>query len=275
MQELHNKVGVITGGAGGIGHAMGRTFAAAGMRVVLADVDGEALDSAVAELKGEGATALGVVSDVRSVESMRGLRDQAIAAFGGVHVVCLNAGVAPTGPVLQMGLDTWRWLLDVNLMGVIHGVDAFAPLLVAAGEGHIVCTASAAGLVATPGLGAYCTTKHAVVGLAETLRIELAGTGVGVSVLCPSLVRTRIFESERVQPSEVTSPAHPDQDAVALFRGALDAMGTSPDDVAGAVMAAIRADRLYVLPHPEVADWVRSRAEAVAADATAGSPPRT
>jgi NAD(P)-dependent dehydrogenase (short-subunit alcohol dehydrogenase family) len=266
MQELTGKVAVVTGGASGIGRAMAERFAAAGMRVALADVEAGALATTVAELEDSGATVCGVVCDVRSASSVADVHHAVIDTFGAVHVVCLNAGVAPTGPLLNTSLDTWRWVVDVNLMGVVNGIAVFAPALVAAGEGHIVCTASAAGLVPTVNLGAYCATKHAVVGLAETLRLELSETGVGVSVLCPALVQTRIFESERNRPAEHGGPVHTDPATADLLRAALAAGGIPPAQVAQAVFEAVVNNRLYVLPHPEVVDWVRARADAVAED---------
>ena len=180
-----------------------------------------------------------------------------------MHVVCANAGVAPTGPVLGTAAD-WRWVVEVNLMGVIHTLDAFAPGLVAQKEGHVVCTASVGGLRSAPMLGAYCATKHAVVALAESLYGELAGTGVGVSLLCPGAVATGIFESERNRPTTLGGRgAGPDR----VRRGFQDAIrgGMAPAEVASCVVEAIRSERFYVLPHPEMGGMARVRADDIAA----------
>lgn len=266
MEELSGRVVVITGGASGIGRAMADRFAAAGSKLVLADVDQVGLAGAVAELEVGGATALGVPCDVTDPSSVVDLRDRVIDAFGAVHVVCLNAGVAPTGPLLDTDLATWRWVIDVNLMGVIHGIDAFGPVLVAAGEGHVVCTSSGAGLVATPLLGAYSATKHAVVAVAEVLYQELRGSGVGVTVVCPSLVRTGIFDSERSRTDAHGGPGHDDTELRRSLRVALASMGASAGEVADAVVAAVREERLYVLPHQEIKDIFAERAEAILGD---------
>jgi NAD(P)-dependent dehydrogenase (short-subunit alcohol dehydrogenase family) len=242
--ELDGKVAVITGGAGGIGMALARRFQQAGMRVVLGDLERDALDQAVAELAGE---AHGVVCDVTSPEANEHLRDAAVDRFGAVHVVCLNAGVAPSGLVLDTPLETWRWLLDVNVLGVVHGLRAFGPALVEQGEGHLVLTASGAGLSSAPALGPYSATKHAVVGIAATLRDELASTGVGVSVLCPGVLRTGIFDN-------AAGHHHAPKPFIDRY---LQIMETSPDaaGAAEAVHDAVVTNRLFVLPSPEI-NWV-------------------
>ena len=216
MTQLDGKVAVITGGAGGIGLALAHRFRRAGMRIALADVEADALDAAVADLGGAD-DVFAATCDVTDLADVHRFRDAVLAHFGAAHVVCANAGVAPSGPILGTSIESWRWVMDVNVMGVVHTIDAFGATLVGQADGHFVLTASAAGLSTTPGLGAYSATKHAVVGTAATLHAELAGTGVGVSVLCPGLVRTRIFESERNRPDDAESHHHP---ATAdLFRG--------------------------------------------------------
>ena len=261
MNELDGKVSVITGGAGGIGLALARRFRRAGMRVAIADVEGAALEAGVAALGG-GSDVLGVACDVTALDDVHALRDAVLERFGTAHVVCANAGVAPTGPIVGTSIDTWRWVVDVNLMGVIHTIDAFAPSVVAQGDGHFVLTASAAGLSTTPGLGAYSATKHAVVGTAATLRAELAGTGVGVSVLCPGLVRTRIFDSERNRPGDAES--HADPETATMLKGIITG-GVDPDEIADAVHAAVVDDRLFILPTTDVAGMIRARLDEVAA----------
>jgi NAD(P)-dependent dehydrogenase (short-subunit alcohol dehydrogenase family) len=263
MQELRGKTAIVTGAAAGIGLALAERFAREGMRVVLADVEKGALGVAEARLADQGAEVLARVADVTSSESLQALRDQALARFGAVHVVCANAGVAPTGPVLGTAED-WRWVVEVNLMGVVHTLDAFAPGLVAQKEGHVVCTASVGGLRSAPLLGAYCATKHAVVALTESLYGELAGTGVGVSLLCPGAVATGIFESERNRPTALggrgSGPDRVRRDFQAAIRG-----GMAPAEVASAVVEAIRGERFYVLPHPELGGVARMRADDIAA----------
>lgn len=261
MNQLDGKVSVITGGAGGIGLALARRFQRAGMRIALADVEGGALQAAMDALGG-GDDVLAVRCDVTVLDDVHALRDTVLDRFGAAHVVCANAGVAPTGPIVATSIDTWRWVVDVNLMGVVHTIDAFAPALVAQGDGHLVLTASAAGLSTTPGLGAYSATKHAVVGTAATLRAELAGTGVGVSVLCPGLVRTRIFESERNRPDDASS--HADAETAAMLKGIIGG-GVDPDEIAEAVHAAVLDDRLFILPTTDVAAMIRARLDEVAA----------
>jgi len=262
MQELRGKTAVVTGAAAGIGFALAERFAREGMRVVLADVEAGALSAAEQRLASAGAATLALVADVTSPESMRTLRDQTLERFGGVHVVCANAGVAPTGPVVGTLAD-WRWVVEVNLMGVVHTLDAFVPGLVAQKEGHVVCTASVGGLRSAPLLGAYCATKHAVVALSESLYGELAGTGVGVSLLCPGAVATGIFESERNRPAALGGPG---AGADRVRRGFQDAIrgGMAPPEVAACVVEAIQSERFYVLSHPELGGMARMRADDIA-----------
>ena len=202
MENLQGKVAVITGGASGIGRAVADRAAGEGMRIVLGDVEEGPLKEAVDDLTSSGAEALGVVTDVADGASVRNLRDAALDRFGAVHLVHNNAGIGLGGPIWEVSEADWRWILGVNLWGVIHGVRTFTPLLIEQGEGHIVNTASIAGLIAAPFLGPYNATKQAVVAISETLFKDLQSVGapVGVSVLCPGFVQTRIAESERNRP---------------------------------------------------------------------------
>jgi len=259
MEQLRDKVCVITGGASGIGFAMATRFKAAGMHVAIADIESTALAAATSEL---GPDVLGVTCDVTSPDSMTLLRDAVVDRFGAVHLVCLNAGVATSGPLLETPLSSWRWLLEVNVLGVVNGIHAFGPGLVEQGEGHLVCTASASGLINAAALGAYGATKHAVVGLAGVLRDELAPSGVGVSVVCPGVVRTRIFESERNRPDALAGPTHlDDEQAQVYLEIARDARG--PEIVADAVHDAVLANQLFVLPSPEVDRLIEARIDEV------------
>jgi NAD(P)-dependent dehydrogenase (short-subunit alcohol dehydrogenase family) len=266
MEHLGGKVAVVTGGGSGIGLAMATRFQAAGMQVAIGDVEASALAAATAQL----GDVLAVPCDVTSPESMAAFRDAVVERFGTAHVVCLNAGVATSGPILDTPLESWRWLIDVNVLGIVNGLHAFGPLLVDQREGHVVCTASASGLISAPALGAYGATKHAVVGLAAVLRDELAPSNVGVSAVCPGLVRTRIFESERNRPDDVAGPTHVDEGQAGLYlEVAKQAPG--PEVVADAVHDAVLANQLFVLPSPEVSGMVRDRIAEVEA---ALPPPR-
>ena len=255
MKELKGKVAVVTGAASGIGLAMTKQFVSEGMQVVMADVEEEALAASASHLQDEGADVLGVLCDVSDAASVNDLAEQTLSAYGGVHVVCNNAGVGPAGLMLETTPEEWEWIVGVNVMGVAHGVITFAPLMVEAGEGHIVNTASEAGLVTNTALGMYCATKHAVVGLTESLWREVHPQGVGVSCLCPNLVDTRIFQSERNRPydAELT----PTQNAILTpMREMLSARGIAPSQVAANVLDAIVEDRFWVFTHditPEAA----------------------
>lgn len=270
MQEMDGKVAVVTGAASGIGLSMARAFAAEGMKVVMADIEVGPLDEAAGSL-GPDADVAPTRCDVSSAADVEALRDFALDRFGAVHVVCNNAGVGNGGPAWDQPLAEWEWVLGVNLWGVIHGVHTFAPLLIAQGEGHIVNTASMAGLTSPPMMAAYNVSKHAVVALSETLFSDLqvtGATGVGVSVLCPGWVRTRIHESARNRPG-TAAPSGGDR-AEAPTAEALDingliggfiASGLDPDDVAAMVVNAVRERHFYVLTHPEWMPGVTDRAQ--------------
>jgi NAD(P)-dependent dehydrogenase (short-subunit alcohol dehydrogenase family) len=253
MRELRDKVAVITGGASGMGRAFADRFAAEGMRLVLADIEEPELARAVDELKAAGADAVGVRADVSELGDVEKLRERALAEFGAVHVVCNNAGVAG-GSVIDSPIEVWRWVVGVNLWGVIHGCHVFLPLLLEQDEGHVVNTASIAGLSGAAGLGVYCTTKFGVVGLSESLFHDLAARGshVGVSVLCPGFVQTRIFESHRNMPDAVRAAVEPDAAADEVQRTVVG-FGIPPAEVAERVLAAITEGRFFVLPHERAA----------------------
>jgi NAD(P)-dependent dehydrogenase (short-subunit alcohol dehydrogenase family) len=210
VKELTGKTAVVTGGASGIGRAMADRFATEGMNVVIADVDPDALSAAEAEIRANGASVASKRTDVRSGEDVEALAKFAVDAFGGVNVLCNNAGIGIGGAIWQQTVQDWEWMLGVNLMGVVHGIRAFVPIMIAQeDECHVVNTASAAGLTVRPFLGMYAATKHAVVALSEALYHETKFTGakIGVSVLCPAVVNTRIGESERNRPASLENDA--------------------------------------------------------------------
>jgi NAD(P)-dependent dehydrogenase (short-subunit alcohol dehydrogenase family) len=249
LTDLTGKVAVVTGAASGIGLAMTRRFVDEGMRVVMADVEEPKLVEVASKLESDGADVLAVLTDVTDPDQVQALADQAVRHHGAVHLVCNNAGVAPGGPMLSTTPRDWQWTVGVNVLGVAYGVTTFGPLLVEQGEGHIVNTASEAGLVTTSMLGMYCATKHAVVGLSESLYRELEGTPVGVSVLCPNLVRTSIFQSERNRP--FGAELSPTENAtMAPLRESIDVHGIDPSQVASDVVDAVRTDRFWIFTHP-------------------------
>ncbi len=268
MDNLDGRVAVVTGAASGIGLAFTERFVSEGMRVVMGDIDEAALAREATRLEAAGADVVGVLTDVRDPSSVEALRDQALSSFGSIHVVCNNAGVAPAGPMVETTPADWRWVVDVNVLGVAHGVSAFGPLLVEQGEGHIVNTASEAGLVTNDFIGVYCATKHAVVGLSESLWREVHPQGVGVSCLCPSFVNTRIFESQRNR--DDGADIRPNEAAVlAPLREVIEATGLPPSAAADAVVDAIRADRFWVFTH----EFTPGLAAARHADIEAGRNP--
>jgi len=265
MEQLSGGVAVVTGAASGIGRAVAEAFAQEGMRVVLADIEAAALDCAVTELRGAGHEVLGVVTDVSSAESVERLRDRAIAHFGVVDVLHNNAGVVAAGAVEDIPLETWRWVVDVDLWSVIYGIRAFVPLMKSRGRGHVISTASSAGLQAGPGIGPYNVAKFGVVALAETLRVECEGTGVSASVLCPGAVNTNIVRSERNRPEHVPASAGAIADRFAASSTRLlGEQGMAPAAVAAQVVEAVRADRFWIITHPGWIDVARDRAAAMA-----------
>ena len=256
LEELDGRVAVVTGAASGIGLAMVEAFLAEGMSVVLSDLDPERLDAQVERLSADaGDRVSGVVCDVADPDAVAALADEAWERHGAVHVLCNNAGVGPAGPMLATTPSEWRWTVEVNLLGVAHGVTAFVPRMVEAGDGHVVNVASQAGLMTTAFLGMYAATKHAVVGLSEALYRELEPTTVGVSCLCPELVSTGIFDVARVRPDWGEGDGH-SAETQSELGGLLGDRGIGTDVVADRVVEAVKADRFWVFTHdvtPEVA----------------------
>ncbi|MGH6988759.1 MAG: SDR family NAD(P)-dependent oxidoreductase [Stellaceae bacterium] len=260
MRDLSGKTAFITGGASGIGLAMGRAFAEAGMRVMLADIEATPLEQAVASLKGNLPEVRGVVCDVRDPAAVEKAAAATIDAFGKVHLVCNNAGVGGSGGIDDISLPAWRWVIDINLMGVIHGVKAFLPLIQSHGEGgHFVNTASMAGFLPGTGFGAYTATKFAVVGASEALAAELAPHNIGVSVLCPGWVNTRILDSARNWPKESGPPPTRELGPLAERIAELVKSGMAPDAVAKLVRAAVEENQFYIFTHPHMRPPLEAR----------------
>ena len=255
--ELRDRTAVVTGGASGIGRALILRFARDGANVVIADVDEPGMASVVGEAEGLGVKAIGVRTDVTELSQLQALAARAFDTFGAVHVLCNNAGVAAWGGLESATHRDWQWVLGVNLWGVIHGIEAFVPRMIARGEpAHIVNTASMAGLIASKGLGVYNTSKYAVVGLSETLAKDLRPYRIGVSVLCPLGVQTRIRDSERNRPAVLRNERAESATPVELIGRSL-----APEAVADMVLAAIHANELYVITHEESLEPLRRRFE--------------
>jgi NAD(P)-dependent dehydrogenase (short-subunit alcohol dehydrogenase family) len=262
-------VAVITGAGSGIGRAIANRCGQDGMKVVLADIEQQALDRAEQELKSIGAGVMAVRTDVSSADSVEALAQKALHAFGGVHLLFNNAGVGAGSTVWDCTLADWQWVMGVNLWGVVHGIRAFMPLMLAQDtECHIVNTASVAGLLPYHSSAPYQVTKHAVVALSENLYFSLAqrNAKIKVSVLCPGWVKTRILESERNRPEEYLNPSQqqifrPENEAIMQeMRQAVEA-GMSPDHLAGFVFDAIREEKFYILSHPEFTPAIQTRME--------------
>jgi NAD(P)-dependent dehydrogenase (short-subunit alcohol dehydrogenase family) len=259
MKELKGKVAVVTGAGSGLGRAMALAFAREGMRVALADVD----DKGMQETLSLGVDGFAMQVDVSKAAEVEALAAATGEKLGDAFLVCNNAGVSPLGAVWESTAADWRWILGVNLWGVIHGVRAFAPRLIERNAGHIVNTASVAGLISPPGSGAYNVTKHAVVALSETLHHDLRerGSAVGVSVLCPAYVPTGIVDSERNRPKDLP-PSEKSAETVKkemMMRKAVASGRQSADDVARAVVAAVKEERFYILTHPRIKGAIQAR----------------
>jgi NAD(P)-dependent dehydrogenase (short-subunit alcohol dehydrogenase family) len=268
MKEFQEKVAVVTGAASGIGRALATRCAQEGMKVVLADIEEQALMQASQELHDTGASVLAVLTDVSKAGDVEALAQQAFDTYGAVHLLFNNAGVGGGSMLWESTLADWEWVMGVNLWGVIHGIRTFVPrMLEQHSEGHVINTASMAGLISGPG-GIYNVTKHAVVALSETLyhELALAKATIKVSVLCPGFVKTRIMDAARNRPARlenapVEKKMPPEREAFVQFmRQAIDA-GMPPQQVADIVFNAIREERFYILPDPEWKRAVQTRME--------------
>jgi NAD(P)-dependent dehydrogenase (short-subunit alcohol dehydrogenase family) len=268
MDQLAGRTAVVTGGASGIGRAIVDRFVGEGMNVVVADVDDTAVTAAVTDFGQAGHRVLGVRTDVSRLNDIRALAEATLDAFGKINVVVNNAGVVIGGRVEDLTEDEWRWVLDVDLWGAIHGVRVFLPLIEKAGEGHLVSTASTSGMAAPPFIGPYAVSKAGVVALMETVRRELdaRASSIGASVLIPGPVNTSLVTSRRNRPPR---PQHrsdtPEGRAFAENSHTyLATTGIEPAEVAALVVDAIQRDRFWVLTHPEWADVLRERVESMA-----------
>jgi len=272
MARLSGKVAIVTGAASGIGLALAEALAAEGMRLVIADIEEDSLDTAAAALRAGGAEVVTVRADVSRYVEVESIGAAAMEAFGAVHLAVNNAGVAMGGATWELSIEDWEWVLGVDLWGVIYGVKAFTPLIIASGGGHIVNTASMAGLTSTPFMGPYNVSKHGVVTLSETLFHELAmlHPEVGVTVVCPGWVRTQIHRSDRNRVSAGQDDAALDGTDGEGLRSVIDtliASGLDPDHVASMIVDAVKENRFYVLTHADWSTSVLSRAERMVAGA--------
>jgi NAD(P)-dependent dehydrogenase (short-subunit alcohol dehydrogenase family) len=278
MKTFNNRVAVVTGAASGIGRGLADRFAREGMRVVLADVEQPALEHAERVMTDAGANVFAMRTDVSDQAQLEALARETYDRFGAVHILCNNAGVGGGGLVWEQSLEDWQWVLGVNLWGVIHGVRAFVPRMLAGGdEAHIVNTASMAGLLAGPRMGSYNVSKFGVVALSETLHHELAAASGGkikVSVLCPGFVDTNIDEADRNRPSgryDRPAAGTPEAAQREMFKQILHG-GQTPAEVAQKVFDAIVDERFYILTHPEFTSAVTARSESIVHDGPPLSP---
>jgi NAD(P)-dependent dehydrogenase (short-subunit alcohol dehydrogenase family) len=261
VRDLGGRIAVITGAASGIGRELALACAAEGARVALADVDEKGL-AETARLLPPGCESIQARCDVTDPADLEALAQRTYERFGAAHLVFNNAGVAVSGPVWSAPLDEWKWVLDVNLMGVVHGIRAFVPRMLEAGaEGHVVNTASVAGLLSVPGSGVYCASKHAVVSLSECLFHDLraARSAIGVSVLCPAWVATGIADAERNRPAALAARNPLAAPYEAAVRKAVASGRLSAAEVARITLDAVKSGRFYVLPHQKIKASIESR----------------
>jgi NAD(P)-dependent dehydrogenase (short-subunit alcohol dehydrogenase family) len=255
VREVEGKVAFITGGGSGVGLGMARAFVGAGMRVAIADIREDHLEQATAEL---GADVLAVHLDITDRDAFARAADETERALGNVHVLCNNAGINLFNDIADATYQDWDWVLGVNLGGVVNGVVTFVPRIKAHGEGgHVVNTASMAAFIAGPGAGIYTTAKFAVHGLSDALRWSLLPHGIGVSMVCPGLVKSKIYESDKIRPAELSTNVTPaDEEFMRILPGLHEA-GMEPDEIGEKVLRAIRENRFYVFTHPDHRDELR------------------
>jgi NAD(P)-dependent dehydrogenase (short-subunit alcohol dehydrogenase family) len=266
MDQFKGKTAFVTGGASGIGLALCRAFGQRGMKVAMVDIEAAACAAAVGTLGREGINVIGMACDVSDRESLAQAAAKVFSEFGNVHILCNNAGVSRAGSIESIAMSDWEWVIGVNLKGLIHGLQTFLPHMKAHGEqSHVVNTASMNGVVGAPLAGPYCATKFAAVGISEVLAAELEGSHIGVSVLCPSWVKTRMLDNGRNRPAHFGGPISLDTDASNAERNKRYAQalanGLDPAQVAELVLDAIQARRLYVFTHADRRTDVQRRFE--------------
>lgn len=276
MRELHGKVAVVTGAASGMGRAFAQRFAREGMRMVLADVDGSAIEQLASQLRSDGQEAVSVATDVSQAEEVEKLARATLDAYGKVHLVCNNAGVSggrgharfhvyeDPPAIWEATLNDWHWITGVNYWGVAHGIRVFVPILLAQGEdGHVVNTASISGLV--PGGNVYGATKHAVVSMSESLRLDLErrGSKLGVTCLCPTLINTNIYTGFRTRPMALRDEEAPPSDQELERLRQIYATGMAPESVAELLLQAVLENEFYVVPNRSADPRIRARMEAI------------
>ncbi len=274
MNIFKEKVAVITGGASGLGYAMASRFLKEGMRLVIADIEEPRLQSAVRQLRDAGGKVLGVACDVSQGSDVENLAQKTLEEFGGCHIICNNAGVAPSGVIWEHTTEDWQWAMGPNVWGVIHGIRVFTPILIEQNEpAHIVNTASVSGLLSFAGMGLYCMTKHAVVTMTECLKhdLSLATELVKCSVLCPAYVPTQIAESERNRPKNLVGNRTKTDEDIARennLRKAVSSGKISAEAVADLVLKAIIDEKFYILPHEKIKGAIESRMQDILEDRT-------
>jgi NAD(P)-dependent dehydrogenase (short-subunit alcohol dehydrogenase family) len=258
MKDLAGRTAFITGGASGVGLGMAKVFTAAGMQVVIADIRQDHLDQAMAHFADTNFRVHAVRLDVADRAAFARAADEAERVFGPIHVVCNNAGINMFAPMDECSFDDWDWIMGTNLGGVINGIQTFIPRLKAHREGgHIVNTASMAAFITGPGAGIYTASKFAVRGLTESLRWNLAPLNIGVSVLCPGLVNSAIYESDKIRPEALSHHVGPVDQAFMSRLADIHKVGMDPVEVGEKVLAGIRRNDLYIFPHPEFKDELR------------------
>jgi NAD(P)-dependent dehydrogenase (short-subunit alcohol dehydrogenase family) len=262
MRDLEGKTAFITGGASGIGLAIAHALGGAGMSIMLADIEETALAAAVVDLQDRQIRVASVICDVTRRAAVEAAAVKTIETFGKVHVVCNNAGVGAGGPIDEIAHDEWAWVLEVNLMGVVYGLECFLPRLRAHGEGgYILNTASMAGLISMPTLEPYSATKYAVVALSEGWAAQLEPEGIGVGVLCPGFVRTNIFSSRRNRPDRFGGAVSEGGD----FASELVKSGIDPGHVGRRVLEGVQNNERYIFTHPQMRPYVEARFGAIMA----------
>jgi NADP-dependent 3-hydroxy acid dehydrogenase YdfG len=267
MNEFNDRVAVVTGAASGIGLGYAHRLAGLGMHLVLADIEGDALQAAADSLAGEARSVITTVTDVSDAASVQSLADTAFGAHRTVHLLCNNAGVSVTRSLLDATVADWTWVLGVNVWGLLHGIHSFVPTMIERGEpGHVVNTCSVASWTVMPGYGLYAATKHAAAAISEALLgdLDAVGADIGVTAVCPSLVRTRLFSADRNRPSDLRTDDHGSLDEQERVDAITEGIQT-PADVAAVMVAAVRAEQLWAFPNRDRMDFVRQRFERVLA----------